>query len=655
MLKSVKVTFLVLIIITFSKFDVYAQFAGGSGTADDPYLVETANHLNNVRDYLGANFRQIANIDLDVAPYNSGYGWQPISIFTGVYDGQELIISNLYINRPSSGNTGLFGRLEYAETSNVRVENVNVIGDEQVGGLAGDTLNSIFYNCSVTGNVTGILSVGGLVGRSSGSVSNSLSSGSVIGDRRVGGLVGWCMDPILNSYSLANVSGNEFVGGLIGYASNYTQITNSYYNYESITINGNYSVVTFGALGEEQFTAWLDNNFVLSIENYLVYDGGEYVISTIENLRHLLAFIYYVEYNFKLNNDIDLISESNFYIPHIRGNFDGQYHKILNLNINLPEISHIGFFGFVYGDISNINVENVDIVGDYAIGGIIGKNSGTISNSYSTGSVSGNKFVGGVVGVNYNGISKCYSLASVEGDYFIGGLVGSNNGEFYYGDIDDCYSSGDVLGNFGVGGLVGSNNCGSISNSYSRGNVSGNINVGGLIGGDSYGHFTNNYWNIETSGQTISAGGEGRTTLEMTYPHSANTYVDWDFETTWQEDIDNINNGYPYLFDTAFVDIDNELMIISHDLYIQNYPNPFNPETTIQFNLETNSQVNLSIYNIKGELVKNIVNGIVLQGEKSYIWNGNNNNNELVSSGIYLCKLFVDHKFVKSRKMTLLK
>lgn len=55
-----------------------AEFAGGDGSPEDPFLVETATHLDAVRDYAGSNFVQVAHIDLGEAPWNEGDGWTPI-------------------------------------------------------------------------------------------------------------------------------------------------------------------------------------------------------------------------------------------------------------------------------------------------------------------------------------------------------------------------------------------------------------------------------------------------------------------------------------------------------------------------------------------------------------------------------------------------
>jgi len=89
-------------------------------------------------------------------------------------------------------------------------------------------------------------------------------------------------------------------------------------------------------------------------------------------------------------------------------------------------------------------------------------------------------------------------------------------------------------------------------------------------------------------------------------------------------------------------------------ILINNYPNPFNPTTTISFSLQNNSNIELSIYNIKGQKVKQLVSDHVSSGEHSVVWNGEDTNNQPVGSGIYFYKLKADN-FQRVRKMILIK
>jgi len=81
----------------------------------------------------------------------------------------------------------------------------------------------------------------------------------------------------------------------------------------------------------------------------------------------------------------------------------------------------------------------------------------------------------------------------------------------------------------------------------------------------------------------------------------------------------------------------------------QNYPNPFNPITTIDYEMPQNGYVNVSIYNIKGELVEKLVDDYNTSGKYSIQWNPKN-----VSSGQYFYQISVDG-FVQTKKMVLLK
>lgn len=86
----------------------------------------------------------------------------------------------------------------------------------------------------------------------------------------------------------------------------------------------------------------------------------------------------------------------------------------------------------------------------------------------------------------------------------------------------------------------------------------------------------------------------------------------------------------------------------------QNYPNPFNPETTISFSLPTAGNTNLAVYNVKGQLVKSLVNGNMTAGSHNLVWNGTDNSGNSVTSGVYFYRLSNNGK-TETRKMMLMK
>jgi len=197
--------------------------------------------------------------------------------------------------------------------------------------------------------------------------------------------------------------------------------------------------------------------------------------------------------------------------PPFTGTLDGQGYAIRDLFIDLPGIGYVGLFSVVgeEGRIENIGVVNADVTSTAYIGALVGVNRGTVSYSYSTGSLTGEYYVGGLVGENDGTVSNSYSTGNVISDSGAGGLMGANTGT-----VSNAYSTGNVTGDSGAGGLISANS-GTVSNSYSTGNVNGNEYIGGLVGYSDEGTVTNSFWDIVTSGQSISAGGTGKTIAEM--------------------------------------------------------------------------------------------------------------------------------------------
>ena len=206
------------------------------------------------------------------------------------------------------------------------------------------------------------------------------------------------------------------------------------------------------------------------------------------------------------------------------GSFDGQGFTISGLKINRSSESSVGLFGgTINASISNVGLIGVNITGNDWVGGLVGHSElGTITNSYSTGSVNGSTIVGGLIGNNRAFVTDSYSSVNVIGTDWVGGLIGRNiNG------ISDCYSTGNVTGtedyvggligfnianvtksnhSIGtvtgvkyVGGLIGQNNS-VVTTSYSSGNVIGTTSVGGLVGFNYITHIYNSYSTANVNG-----------------------------------------------------------------------------------------------------------------------------------------------------------
>ena len=101
--------------------------------------------------------------------------------------------------------------------------------------------------------------------------------------------------------------------------------------------------------------------------------------------------------------------------------------------------------------------------------------------------------------------------------------------------------------------------------------------------------------------------------------------------------------------------IERDIVGISRDvLSISVYPNPFNPQTTFSLDISRDANVQIDVFNIRGQLVKSLINGLVTKGNHKIVWDGTGNNGKSISSGIYFYQAKTDNH-VKHGKLMLLK
>jgi hypothetical protein len=303
--------------------------------------------------------------------------------------------------------------------------------------------------------------------------------------------------------------------------------------------------------------------------------GDPYLIFTAKQMNEIGANPGDWNKHFMLIADVnmsDIAGTDYNIIETFTGIFDGNNCTISNFSLTSTREENTGLFGTVSGEIKNLGLLNPNIFaqgrnvgsltgylnegritncyakgavvsgGNY-VGGLIGLNTGNVSKCGSTGSVWGEAYVGGLVGQVGDGkVTMCYSRASVSGNRNVGGLVGKTSNEA--SEVTHCYAIGSVEGNTYVGGLVGQVERGNAYKSYSTGSVSGSQYVGGFVGHIRVlGRVSQSFWDTQTSGQTTSAGGTGKTTVQM---QLRNTFISagWDFWNTW-EICEEIN--YPVL------------------------------------------------------------------------------------------------------------
>ena len=193
--------------------------------------------------------------DAGDAYWNGGAGWEPIGTYTATFHGNGHVIANLFIDRGTMDNVGLFGTTGSAsEVRNVGLRAANVTGRYEVGGLVGYNNGTIRISY-VTGHVTGqsggglagfnqgriVASyataavttaddAGGLVGFNGSGTRNvaSYATGPVTGRSRAGGLTAGSVSGITASYATGAVTGDGTVGGLVG--ANFSSTTASYWD-----------------------------------------------------------------------------------------------------------------------------------------------------------------------------------------------------------------------------------------------------------------------------------------------------------------------------------------------------------------------------------------------------------------------------------------
>ena len=332
------------------------EFAGGDGTAVNPYQIASVAELELVREHLTSHFQLIEDLDLEDEKdffYSIGDESTP---FEGTFDGNGKKIENLIVQRPRSKSVGFFGVLgEGGVLKNIILKDIRVIGNNYVGGLVGWNNGGRIEGSEVEGGeVTGVEDVGGLVGvNNEGSIEASKSGVSVIGvlkGSNIGGLVGVNSARIIDSTWVGKeVTGKLSTGGLVGFNSSKAVIEKS------------------RAIGNGNVTG-------------MVIVGG------------------------LVGNNLGTI-ESSYSEVEVKGS--NTLGGLVGINEKDGKIKN----SYATGD-TGLNENNV--------GGLVGQNKGTIENTFAWGSVGRialtfRDYVGGLVGKNEGGniIGKNYWQGSI--------------------------------------------------------------------------------------------------------------------------------------------------------------------------------------------------------------------------------------------------
>ena len=381
----------------------YTPFAGGDGSVENPYMIDSLSRLRIMSLYPSAHFVLTDDIVLpEVSAGNNNFTplFSDEKPFLGTLDGAGHQITNLTVYNIETFYSGLFSVIgSTGSVKNLTLENASVSGTNYVGIIAGWSLGSI-TDCTVSGAVTHIAAngykvfVGGIAGRAEGNVDGcsaavDLTVTEAQVEIYVGGIVGYLSSGgssssplMLTASGTANVSGEGInVGGLVGYVS----LTASAYLSKCHT--------------EMQITA--------NSGNTSAYAGG------------------LIGYN---NSSITIITDS-----YATGDVtaSGSYDAYAG-----------GLVGDGYGTITD-SYATGDVTASSSssayVGGLVGRSNGaiTVADSYATGNVSASGLytyckvsAGGLVGLaSFITVRNAYSSSAVSAEsgntVYVGGLIGN--------------------------------------------------------------------------------------------------------------------------------------------------------------------------------------------------------------------------------------
>ncbi len=501
--------------------DSVSTYIGSIGVYDStPLYIHNIQELQDVGDNSFSNCILANDIDAsETITWNSGEGFLPLQQFHGNLDGAGYKITNLYINRPTEYNVGIFRDSVGSIFRDLTLENFYISANSYIGVICSNANYMQMYNCHGTGIINvpnGGYDIGGLIGYAYGSgVDGSLKihecsvtvSMETYGGYDFGGIIGYTgggveLKDCSANFTLINTSSDNMstVGGIVGNI-NQCDIENctATVNFTTYLSHGggiagrisDGSITNCSTSGDFQSTIEGSCYNTGGLVGYIGGSNGEMV-----SFCHSSVSMTYQSTGGQLGYCGLLIG----YISISQGIVENCY-TTGNISANLPN-GYNSDLGLFIGNASSINrITNCYSTGDLTItssfigycGGFLGNMVGDmiVSGCHSEGDVQvtaefSSGYVGGFCG--YSGFSVENSFAKgnvqctaqISDPYYTGGFFGYYNGG--YGDIRRCYALGDISGGFQVGGFSGSMTISgyNIYESFSTGSVTG---YGQAVGG----------------------------------------------------------------------------------------------------------------------------------------------------------------------------
>lgn len=394
------------------------EFACGTGTKLNPYVILTAEQLAHLSfvigakdaDYLEKYYKLGADIVLNegdvidengalVADSTELHKWTPIGnsnvAFAGNFDGDGHTVSGMFINTTSTHN-GLFGN-NSGTVQNLTVENSWVKGGKYTAGIVGYSVGSalgLLNKASVNGKDE---CHGGVLGSSARKqykynsvIKNASNAGVIVGYKNVGGVAGCATYVTADSLeNVAHIEGYGYVGGVLGGigSAKENDIQNLMNKGEVV---GTHFVGGVAGHCGGLLTVYSNN----TPSTYSCTDLSSYACGSFKNSK----------------NEANVIGKR--YVG--------------------------GVLGFSCGANMSGLVNLADVEADYGVGGVIGSIAySTTKSVYNVGAVAGSEYVGGIFSYNKEGVtSSAYTTGKVDGDTLVGLMIGYNYNttmaDYYY-------------------------------------------------------------------------------------------------------------------------------------------------------------------------------------------------------------------------------
>jgi hypothetical protein len=525
-----------LIIICLLTVSAEAQYNGGTGEPNDPYQIATAEDLmllGETPDDYDKHFILTNDIDLDpnlpdrtvfdravIAPdTDNSQGDFQGSVFSGIFDGNGHIISNLTIDTAGVAKDylALFGEIrgENAEVKNISVVNHKIIsGDgypEFSGGLIGRNFNGSISNCCAIGSITGGDSAenfGGLCGHNDfGTISNCYAAGSVTGNScdYLGGLCGESFGNIINCYATTTVVGEGESWNLGGLCGGNTGTISNCYAKGSVISNNNDSVYLGGLCGEN--SGLISNCYaagVVDVGNGSNYTGGlcgyndinGYISNCFWNIQtsgRIISDGGTGKTTAEMKTAVTFLEAGWDFVDETKNGTEDIW-KIFE-GLDYPRLwweKYGGGMGepndpyliYTAKHLNEVSVEPNDwdkhfkLMADIDLSGYSYETALIAPDVDPRKGFNGTSFMGVIDGNGHTISNLTITGLTITGESYLGliGSLGSGAEVTNLGLLDV-----NITGYGIVGGLVGSND-GNISTSYCTGTISGDFHVGGLSG-----------------------------------------------------------------------------------------------------------------------------------------------------------------------------